>query len=592
MSTKTSKLSFSNVKIGRKITLAFAALILTVGIVSGVSYVNMQFVQQMSSDAVADMETASDMGDLLEDAVAQQTAIRGLLITGDVKYIDSFRDAAKQFDAGIVDVLEAEAKSQRHIDAMKEIETLMGQWRTDFAEKQIELVRHPMTIDQARVMESTGKSAELFDKMFAVAKQERANIMQSVQESQSALYDATATMIVVIIAGAVASLVFAIFFGVALARGIATPINNISGTMNRLSGGEKDAEIPYLGRGDEVGEMAQALETFKNAMQEAERLAAEQAEMQRMAAEEQAKAAEEREKAAQAQAAASAEQAKRAEKLQELTSAFERHVQEVLGSVNAAVTQLGATSDEMNQAAEVVNGQSQNVSAAATEASTNVQTVAVATEELTSSITEIGAQVSNSSKIAQQAVDQAEKTNVLVSGLSESANRINEVIEMITDIADKTNLLALNATIEAARAGDAGKGFAVVATEVGRLAEQTTRSTDEIASQISAVQKSTVEAVEAIREISATIGQINEVSSAIAAAVEEQTAATQEIARNIEQAATGTEGVTASIAEVSTAAGQTRECAGQVRQASGAVAQRSEELTQHVDEFLKGVRAA
>src|SRR6202012_3425877 len=149
--------------------------------------------------------------------------------------------------------------------------------------------------------------------------------------------------------------------------------------------------------------------------------------------------------------------------------------------------------------------------------SSNVETVASATEELTASIGEIAKQATRSAEVAGKAADEARRTNTVVEGLASGTQKIGEVVTLIQSIASQTNLLALNATIEAARAGEHGKGFAVVASEVKALANQTAKAPEEISTQIQAIQSATGEAVAAIQAISGTIGEINEISGAIAA---------------------------------------------------------------------------
>jgi methyl-accepting chemotaxis protein len=217
--------------------------------------------------------------------------------------------------------------------------------------------------------------------------------------------------------------------------------------------------------------------------------------------------------------------------------------------------------------------------------------VAAATEELSSSISEISRHVSEAAKVSTQASEETARTNTMVEGLARAADKIGEVVKLINDIASQTNLLALNATIEAARAGDAGKGFAVVAGEVKNLANQTGRATEEISSQIAAVQEETRRTVEAIRNIGSVIDQVREISSGIASAVEEQGAATQEIARNVQQAATGTQDVSANIVGISQSANDAVEGAHQILAASGDLAKNSETMRLEVTRFLDGVRA-
>lgn len=274
-----------------------------------------------------------------------------------------------------------------------------------------------------------------------------------------------------------------------------------------------------------------------------------------------------------------------------LADDFEINIKSVVDSVAASATEMQATSQSMSATAEETNRQSTVVAAASEEATSNVQTVASAAEELSASVSEISSQVTQSTKIAQKAVEHATSTNDQIQELATAAQKIDEVVKLISDIAAQTNLLALNATIEAARAGDAGKGFAVVASEVKSLATQTAQATDEIAAQISAVQSATSNAVSAIGDITAVIAEINEISAAVAAAVEEQGAATQEIARNVQEAATGTREVSSNIAGVTQAAAETGTSAQQVLEAASELSRQSETLGTEVDKFLRQVRA-
>ncbi len=353
-----------------------------------------------------------------------------------------------------------------------------------------------------------------------------------------------------------------------IGRSISNALASMVSAMTGLAGGELKVAIPGLGRKDEIGEMADAVEVFKNNMIEAERLRAEQQE------------AEQR----QAQ--------RRKADMHELANAFEGAVGEIVETVSTAATELEASANTLTQAAERSQSLATTVAAASEEASTNVQSVSAASEELTTSVNEISRQVQESSRVANEAVDQAQKTNSRVSELSKAASRIGDVVELINTIAGQTNLLALNATIEAARAGEAGRGFAVVASEVKALAEQTAKATGEISQQISGIQAATQDSVAAIKEIGDTIGRMSEISSTIAAAVEEQGAATQEISRNIQHAATGTQQVSSNITDVQHGATETGSASAQVHSAAKSLSSESNRLKLEVSKFLNSVRVA
>lgn len=278
------------------------------------------------------------------------------------------------------------------------------------------------------------------------------------------------------------------------------------------------------------------------------------------------------------------------EQFRSIADTFESSARQVVASVSASATQLQTTARTMRDTAEGTNDQAVAVAAASEQASANVQTVAAAAEQLSASIREISGQVTRSTSVAGQAVIRAQETRDRVNVLADAADRIGQVVGLIQEIAAQTNLLALNATIEAARAGEAGKGFAVVAGEVKALASQTARATEDIQAQVATIQSATREAVSAIENISGVIGGVNEITVAIAAAVEEQGAATAEIARNVEEASRGTAEVSHRIGGVTQAAGDTGAASGEVLGAAGELNRQSSRLGAEMDGFLDELR--
>jgi methyl-accepting chemotaxis protein len=359
----------------------------------------------------------------------------------------------------------------------------------------------------------------------------------------------------------------ALFVWLYVGRNILRRIRDLQRSMLLLSDGDLESEIYRSTQRDEIAAMANSLQVFRQSMIEARALSTDQ----------------DRDRIAKAE---------RASRMEARIVEFEATVRTALDSLQTSATSMQTTAQSMSATADQSSALVSAVASAAEETSVNVQTVSAGTEELSSSISEIGRQVITSAQIARKAVDEAGATDATMQGLADNASRISVVVDLIQVIASQTNLLALNATIEAARAGEAGRGFAVVASEVKSLANQTAKATDEIRAQIASMQQVTTSAVGAIRNIGETIGEINEVTTAIAAAVEEQGAATREIARNIQHAAGGTSEVSSNIVGVSTASAQAGSAAGEVLSASGALRREADVLRAEIDAFLSNIRAA
>jgi methyl-accepting chemotaxis protein len=353
-----------------------------------------------------------------------------------------------------------------------------------------------------------------------------------------------------------------------IGRSISKPLGQLGARMQGLAEGKLDGEIPGIGRGDEIGAMAATVQIFKD---NAVRIRG----LEQQEAETQARAAAERRAA-----------------MESIATDFERSVTGIVRSVSTAAAGMQTTAQSMTATASDASARAATVGAASESSSNNVGTVASAAEELSSSVNEISRQVARSSEIASKAVNDAERTNATVGALSTGAEKIGEVVKLIHSIAAQTNLLALNATIEAARAGESGKGFAVVASEVKALANQTAKATEEISSQVAAMQASTTEAVASIGSITTTISQMSEITNSISTSIDQQGDATREIARNIQSVAAGSNEISSHIGGVTTAAAATGKAASEVLANARELDTQSGMLRSAVAEFLSKVRAA
>jgi methyl-accepting chemotaxis protein len=408
-------------------------------------------------------------------------------------------------------------------------------------------------------------------KKYAKAQESFDALISRQLENAERLYDDSedryGTLRGVVVGTALAALALAMVMAVLTIRAVVHPLGRLGGAVHELSAGRTEALIPDIERTDEIGPLAKALDHWRLSLIDSVRR--QRLEHQEMLVRE-----------------------ARQKRVADATGRFDITIVSLLGKIKSAVEHLHSSADTLSATAEQTQRQSAAVAAATDQATANVETVSAAGCELTASIAEISRQVTQSVATSLAATDEAGEAKRKIAGLAASSQKIGEVVSLINDIASQTNLLALNATIESARAGEAGKGFAVVANEVKHLAGQTGRATDDIACQINTVQGETRAAVEAIEGIAHTIAQINELSTAIASAVEEQGAATAEIARNVEQASQGTREVATNISGVAQAAAQTGEMAQSVFNSANDLLAESVTLEQAVGAFLAEVRAA
>ncbi|UWU70977.1 methyl-accepting chemotaxis protein [Bradyrhizobium sp. NC92] len=572
-----------NLRIGTKLAIASALGVLLVGAM---------IVSQMRGNASIreTSHSALEQQEIVRDAVRAEVAVRGMqLAVRDLRLANSAADLQKATQrledqqkamGSLVNEMLKLSHSAENRTRMEKLRSLAADYTK--AAQQIAAVRAEALA--ASGADGASRAAKLNEEAIRIAREVTLPIAaqldalidqiadyakhKSEENNAAATAEMRSSEQVGMVVGALAMLVLVCSWLMSFLT-IARPIRALTIAMDKLAGGDFSVVLPGLGRKDEVGGVAAAVEKFKIV---SEQKAREEAEA----------------KIRQDQLAA----AQRKAEMHKLADSFEAAIGEIVDTVSSAATELEASASTLTATAARGQEVTTMVAAASEEASTNVQSVASATEELSSSITEISRQVQESARVAGDAVNQARTTTDRVGELSAAAARIGDVVELINTIAGQTNLLALNATIEAARAGEAGRGFAVVASEVKALAEQTAKATGEIGQQIASIQTATEHSVGAIKDISHTIERLSEISSTIAAAVEEQGAATQEISRNVQQAATGTHQVSSNITDVQRGASETGSASTQVLAAAQSLSSDSSRLKLEVSKFLGTVRAA
>lgn len=417
-----------------------------------------------------------------------------------------------------------------------------------------------------RLLEEMSRSAGVIGEVATAMKAARVEDKKRLEAQTTATIGQTEQRIIVLAIGA---FLLSGLLAVLLGRGLSGPIIGMCQAMRQLADGKFDVVLPGLERKDELGDMAQAVETFKvKAIAKAQRdVEAREEEARRIAA-------------------------SRRQELSRFADDFEAMVGSIVSNVSRSASQLESSAGVLTRTAETTRGLSSQVAGASEETVRNIQSVASATEQLSVSVGEIGRQVHESNRIAEGAVLQAKETDARIGRLSKAAKEIGTVVNLITTIAQQTHLLALNAAIEAARAGEVGKGFAIVAAEVKSLALQTANATDEISGHITGMQQATEESVGAIKEIGETISQISVIAASITQSVEQQDAATQEIARNVQGIAAGTHDTTRNISQLSRGAAETSNASEDLLGSAKSLSGESLRLRSELDRFMNNIRVA
>lgn len=556
---------FNDLRIARKFQIAFGAIVAATLIVSLALVAN----SLVLSSSVAANTQATRMLDGLQAyrvrlAIAREEMAR-FVVSGDIAFAETFKTAVAEADTTRDELLGTidNAETRRAVEA---IDSDFQAWKTTIADRQIGYMQDPYTVDLARFLEASGARAEIvanIDDGLTRLEAHYTHLQSERSEQQAAML--TVMQFVAIGAGVVLT-AMAVIFAMFLSRTIANPLVNLAAITNRLRDRDWTVSVPSEGRKDEIGDMLQALDVFRqNGIENDKMEAARRDEAERKLA--------------------------RAREIEASINNFKRTSADLLAAMSGASEKMAGASDQLHNVSSQSAEFTENVSRAADSTGSSMQGVAAAVEEMSASIGEITQQVHRVSNLSRDTATSSTQATERVLGLRNSAQRINNVIDLITGITSQINLLALNATIESARAGEAGRGFAVVASEVKSLATQAGNATEEITKVIEAIQGDIALVVETISSICQSVNQVNENTSSVAVAVEQQSAATSEISNNITQVSHDTGQVVQNVSSVQGKVEETRRVAAEVRELSGRLKDCTNGLNGAIADFIKDVAA-
>jgi len=487
-------------------------------------------------------------------------------------YMSADKDAAKKFNEGILkfneQIVAVVNQWQAIVQSDDAAQFATFKKRIDqFVEFRKELVRRAVEINPAAgrewgdneanrsVRSALNKDLETLSKVYAERAKDIAEQTETTRQLSLVLTGLGGVALALVLIGVIL-----------IARSIARPLSVITAVIKQVAEGADNVRVPHTDRGDEVGALARAIEIFRQAMDHNKNLNSQ------VVRESQIREA-------------------RGRHIEISVEAFRGAIGTVLRAVKENATAMRGSAQTITRVTSKASNEASAAAGATEQASSNVSTVAGAAEELSASVEEIGRQVRQSAAAVEQTGLRTEKSIAEIESLAAATQRIDGVLNLIQAIAEQTNLLALNATIEAARAGDAGRGFAVVAHEVKALAGQTAKATEEISQNVSLIQSSTRNAVDAVREIGHAVGEINAITTNIAHAIGQQDAATREISSNAQGAAQGNATLVHNIGSLRDAIGQTSTVAASVLTASDDLNATAETLSREVETFFDNLRA-
>lgn len=555
------------VKIGAKLATACGALAVISMLLGSVFVLNVNRSLQSSAWTKHTYEVLGLIDKAQMAMIDQETGLRAFLLAGEDSFLEPFLAGQENFENAMETLLMKTSDNPRATRIATEVAETGRDWRINHAERAIALMRSPETREQARSMEISGAGKTQMDSIRVLLGEFSAMETALLEQRTEALHDVLITGRLLGIGGALLAAGLAFGASLFLSKDISGPIGKLTLSMERMTKGERDLEIVGTGRGDELGEVARAVEVFRVALADADRISTEQQHSREAAA-------------------------RRQHAIDALLADFETTSSELMSGLVQLAADMEEAASRLAKESSSMSGETSQAQSAAQTSTGAVQTVAGAAEEMSASIAEISSQISESARLSRQAVENSERSTGDIQELAQTAVAIGQIVDIIKAIAEQTNLLALNATIESARAGEAGKGFAVVASEVKALAEQTSNATNDIERHILAVQSASEGATQSMDEITRSIQSVDEICAAIAAAMDQQSAATRQIAGSAQDAAASTQQVDESIKNVRAFASSTQSSADQGLTNAKALAARAENMLSKFDSFMAAVRAA